>query len=228
MSAAVLHDLAHVEIALRNAYDRVLTTHAPPGAPHWTADPWRYFPAVTRRAANGAPYDANQPREQIARARSGASHTAPPGKVIAALMFGFWRYLSTSAHEVPLWRPYLHHGFLPGTSRRAVDGPIVRLHKLRNRVAHQEPLLAQNLTQATRTAGRSPTSSRQTSRRTRSPSALGPTPNSSVRSWGSGVAGAQDRAQASCAAPGVVVGALPIGASKVLTLERQNVETLER
>lgn len=148
MSAAVLHDLAHVEIALRNAYDRALTTHAPPGAPHWTADPWTYFPAVTRRAANGALHDANErPREQITRARSGAGRTAPPGKVIAELTFGFWRYLSTSAHEVPLWRPYLHHGFLPGTSRRAVDGPMVRLHKLRNRVAHHEPLLAQNLTQ---------------------------------------------------------------------------------
>ncbi len=26
--------------------------------------------------------------------------------MIAELPFGFWRYLSSAAHEVPLWRPY--------------------------------------------------------------------------------------------------------------------------
>jgi hypothetical protein len=63
--------------------------------------------------------------------------------VIAELTFGFWRYLSSAAHEVPLWRPYLHRA---GTSRIAVDAPVTRLHRPRNRAAHHEPLLHRDRT----------------------------------------------------------------------------------
>lgn len=42
--------------------------------------------------------------------------------------------------------PYLRHGFVAGASRPAIDNPMGRLHMLRNRVAHHEPLLIQNLT----------------------------------------------------------------------------------
>lgn len=73
-----------------------------------------------------------------------AGPAAPPGKVIAELMFGFWRYLSTTAHHHPLWIPYLHNAFTPGTHRKAVDGPVDHLHRLRNRIAHHEPLLRRN------------------------------------------------------------------------------------
>jgi Abi-like protein. len=59
-------------------------------------------------------------------------------------MFGFWRYLSTAAHHHPLWIPYPHTAFTAGTSRTAVDHPVGRLHHLRNRIAHHEPLLRRN------------------------------------------------------------------------------------
>lgn len=146
MSAAVLHDLAHLEIGLRNAYDRGFTMSAPAGTPHWTAQPLLYFPVEQKRAANGTIYDPNErPRSQIDAAVREAGPGATSGKVVAEFMFGFWRYLSTSTHEVRLWRPALHRGFVKGTSRRAVDGPMAQLHKLRNRVAHHEPLLQVDL-----------------------------------------------------------------------------------
>lgn len=145
IAAAILHDLAHVEVAVRNAYDGALMARQP-GTVHWTSEELRYFPVRWRTANNGRRYDENAtPREQIAYARRSAGRGAPPGKVVAELMFSFWRYLSIAAREVSLWRPYLHHGFLPGTSRVAIDGPMSRLHRLRNRVAHHEPLLGQNL-----------------------------------------------------------------------------------
>lgn len=145
MAAAVLHDLAHVEVAVRNAYNDALVARQA-GTVHWTSDEMRYFPVRWQTANNGRRYDENAtPRDQIAYARRSAGGGAPPGKVVAELMFSFWRYLSIAAREVPLWRPYLHHGFLPGTSRVAVDGPMSRLHRLRNRVAHHEPLLRQSL-----------------------------------------------------------------------------------
>lgn len=99
-----------------------------------------------RRANNRQPYDENErPRDQLAAARRSAGRTAPAGKIIAELMFGFWRYLTVTARTSTLWMPYLRFGFVAGTSRPAVDDPMGRLHVRRNRVAHHEPLLAQDL-----------------------------------------------------------------------------------
>lgn len=146
VSAAVLHDLSHLEVALRNAYDAAIVAHSPAGTAHWTSDVNRYFPPIIKRVRDGSRYDINtRPREQITYARRTAN-SATPGKVIAELSFGFWRYLSSSAHATSLWMPYLRHGFVAGTGRQAVDEPMRRVHRLRNRVAHHEPLLATDLT----------------------------------------------------------------------------------
>lgn len=159
ISAAFQHDLAHLEVGLRNAYDRALTAATPDGHPHWVFDPVRFFPPHIQKAANGVRYDANETaRRKLAAAvreaaspgpgrRASARHgQPPPGKVIAELSFGFWRYLSAKRHDEHLWVPHLHKAFQPGVSRRAVDGPVGRLHTLRNRVAHHEPLLTADLT----------------------------------------------------------------------------------
>ena len=152
ISAALLHDLAHLEVGLRNAYDAALS--AGPFSPHWVFHGPRLFPPTWKTARNGTRYDANQiNRDQLLQAidKAGAPGPAarpglftsapPPGKVLAELNFGFWRYLSTSAHAHRLWVPSLHKAFQPGTGRRDVDEPMRRLHQLRNRVAHHEPLL---------------------------------------------------------------------------------------
>jgi hypothetical protein len=145
VAAAFQRDLAHLEVGLRNAYDTAIVTNTPPGLSHWTAGPYRLFPVRWRAARDGTRIDANRsPREQIERAVREAGPGAPPGKVVAELMFGFWRYLSTAAHHHPLWIPYLHTAFVAGTSRRQVDRPVGRLHLLRNRIAHHEPLLRRN------------------------------------------------------------------------------------
>jgi hypothetical protein len=44
VSAAFLHDLAHLEVALRNAYDTAIAANTPAGLSHWTTDPCRLFP----------------------------------------------------------------------------------------------------------------------------------------------------------------------------------------
>ncbi len=65
---------------------------------------------------------------------------------MAELNFGFWRYLTAAKHEKHLWVPYLHHALPAGTDRAAdVDAPIARLHLVRNRAVHHEPLLRVNL-----------------------------------------------------------------------------------
>ena len=89
-------------------------------------------------------FDVNErPRESLRHALANAGGpTATPGKIVVELMFDFWRYLSSAAHEKTLWAPAGHRAFPPGTDRAAhVDGPVGRSHDLRNRVAHREPLL---------------------------------------------------------------------------------------
>jgi hypothetical protein len=151
ISAAVLRDLAHFEVALRNAYDGALTAATPSGQPHWTFVPAAVFPPLyrTKRIAGGSTQrtDVNRKPREILDAAVGAAggRSASPGKVIANLTFGFWRYLSSKAHEKSLWVPYLHAAYPPKTNRSDVDARVGRMHNLRNRVAHHEPLLRTDL-----------------------------------------------------------------------------------
>lgn len=148
LGAALMHDLAHLEVGLRNAYDRALG-NVPDLPQHWTACGDQIFAPVRRtrrrRTAGGVvrtTVDVNaRSRASLEHARREVGWAAPPGKVVAQLSFGFWRYLTSAAHEVTLWRPALHRAFPRGTERRDVDLRIGRLHQLRNRVAHHEPLL---------------------------------------------------------------------------------------
>lgn len=147
VSCAVLHDLGHLEVALRNAYGAALDATWS-GAGHWLDDPASPLRAPLWRTKKGGPrglrrVDVNEkPRKAIDSARVRYGRQAPPGKIIADLSLGLWRYLSSSAHEKTLWVPHLHFAFPPGTDRGEVDRAIGNLHGLRNRAAHWEPLLA--------------------------------------------------------------------------------------
>lgn len=147
LSAALMHDLAHVEVGLRNAYDVALSARWP-GPPHWALTGDTVFAPVYRTRGRRRVDVNEKPRDSLRHAIANAGGpTAPPGKIVAELMFGFWRYLSSAAHEKTLWVPALHRAFPPGTDRAAhVDGPVGRLHALRNRVAHHEPLLTTGVT----------------------------------------------------------------------------------
>lgn len=161
MSSALHHDLSHLEVALRNAYDRALSHAVEDGTPHWVFQATMIFPSRWQKAANGTRYDVNETSRKllaeaiknatpkVKRSAGSGKHPSAPssGKVIAELSFGFWRYLSARRHHDPLWVPYLHLAFRAGTDRRDVDRHVERLHRLRNRVAHHEPLLALDLKQ---------------------------------------------------------------------------------
>ena len=64
------------------------------------------------------------------------------GRVLAELSFGFWRYLLSSRYEATLWTPVLRHAFplLQPSTRERLYRPLDRLHRLRNRIAHHEPV----------------------------------------------------------------------------------------
>jgi hypothetical protein len=88
-------------------------------------------------------------REQIASAKERAGHTQGrprPGKVVAGLNFGFWRFLASVRYEQSFWVPALDKAFVApglhaGDRREAVEQRLVLLHKLRNRISHCEPII---------------------------------------------------------------------------------------
>lgn len=122
--------IGHVEVLVRNAMHDQLTgwstkQHA---QARWYLDPGQL---LTSRA-----------RDDITDARTRATRRGraeTPGRVVAELTLGFWRYLLAAQYDRTLWRTALYQAF-PGISRRRVLDIMISLHELRNRVAHHEPV----------------------------------------------------------------------------------------
>lgn len=93
--------------------------------------------------------------EQLAKAKgmlAAQGKAAEPGRVVAALTFGFWTALLNKEYE-ELWRATLHRAPDPAARddkgkalvRNSFTRPLTPLRELRNRVAHHEPIVPWNL-----------------------------------------------------------------------------------
>ena len=71
-----------------------------------------------------------------------------PGRIVAALMFGFWTSMFSTDYD-ELWRTtLLRIGSRPdgkGLNRKHFSGPLTPIRILRNRIAHHEPVIDWNL-----------------------------------------------------------------------------------
>jgi len=149
INAELLHDLAHLEVGLRNHYDKVLKLATLPHEMHWTEQDslLSLFPvSIVRNNETGQYYDRNKrPRNAIMNAIEKAQKTSlgkpTPGKIVAEVTFGFWSYLTSAGHEKNIWTPYLHKAFGQGTIRETIHHVLQDLLNLRNRIAHHEPSL---------------------------------------------------------------------------------------
>lgn len=137
VAGALWPAIGFVEVLIRNTvHDALSARHAQLGRTgEWYDDPAM---ELEQRA-----------RDDIARAVAGLrrrGEPSRPGKVVAELSFGFWRFLLARRYTAKLW-PAIRPGFpyLGGADRLLLEEPITRLHKLRNRVAHHEPLIAEPL-----------------------------------------------------------------------------------
>ncbi|KLL12992.1 hypothetical protein [Protofrankia coriariae] len=133
VSAGFHEDLGVLEVVLRNAlHDQLMAWHLHRhGASEWWDDPAGILEARGHQDVVDAGFRIR---------RDGRIIT--PGRVVAELTFGFWRYLLSRRYETSLWTPTLRHAF-PGLrpARRAtVYDPVNRLVRLRNRIAHHEPI----------------------------------------------------------------------------------------
>lgn len=133
VAASFFEVLGHLEVLLRNAlHDELTTWHSANGRPeHWYDDPGGVLDDK-RRA------DIVTARARLMRDRKQET----PGKVVAELTFGFWRFLLDRRYQNTLWAQALRHAFphVVPQRRQAVYEPVEHLARLRNRIAHHEPI----------------------------------------------------------------------------------------
>ena len=142
IAAAFLEDLGRLEVVLRNCFDEALTALvSSSGQQHPWFDHKQLFSGL----------HGNRTRDDLVRAKMRATKNGrlpvDQGAVIAELGFGFWRFLCAARHHTTMWVPALAVQFPnhPGQEnaslvRADVESRMDRLHFLRNRVAHHEPI----------------------------------------------------------------------------------------
>lgn len=132
-SGAFFESIGALEIALRNAMHERLVLWCASNAGEWYDDPKSAFNERTKQ-------DIRVARERVKS--KGAEET--PGRVVAELNFGFWRYLLTGSYQQDLWVPCLQHVFT-GAKRQEIEARVANIHELRNRIAHHEAIFARDL-----------------------------------------------------------------------------------
>lgn len=152
LSSAILRDLAHVEVAVRNAFDAQLA----PDFPGWAAEPepgWLHLENGTQRVRLRQRRLNSDGLKLLHSAQRDIGAAATHGIVMARLSFGFWQFLITPrARESTLWTPYLHKAFPRGTARADVAKFLESVVSLRNRLAHLEPVASASTSVTSRLA----------------------------------------------------------------------------
>jgi len=123
LSAALFQSLHYLEVGLRNALDHAASEHL--------GGDW----------LNSKELLSPRSRQAVALARGHAGGPdASHGKVIAELPFGFWWSLLADEYNRRLWQPALRHAFDGPVRRRTLRAELDEMRRLRNRIAHHEPI----------------------------------------------------------------------------------------
>jgi hypothetical protein len=108
---------------------------------------WPWSPGFEQSLpAQGIGYSPRKDLQDVRRIQTST------GKVIPELRFVFWQKMFTSRHDNRLWNTHLTR-VLPnlapakpvGQLRREIYDSLEEIRKLRNRIAHHEPIFARNL-----------------------------------------------------------------------------------
>jgi hypothetical protein len=138
VSAALYALLQAVEVILRNALvEELIALHDALGySGEWFDDPFRLLDARHHDNISAA-------RQKICSERRDVTSD----RLVSELTFGFWRYLLSAKYEHTLWVPALRKAFpgVPNVRRKYIAGRVERLHYLRNRIAHHEPVFPRRL-----------------------------------------------------------------------------------
>ncbi len=144
VSAALLAPLHICEVVVRNAISEALEAQYGGNWPQSVG-----FEQSLPHPLSGY----NQQKDlQSSRQRLQAAGALTTGKLIPELKFVFWQKMLTGRHDPRLWNNYLTQIFpnLPSgqsisQSRQALYDDLEHIRKLRNRIAHHEPVFNRNL-----------------------------------------------------------------------------------
>lgn len=140
ISAALYEVLGDVEVVVRNSlHDRLVTWYSSTGRPGQWFD-------------GHCPYLSKQALDDISVAKkrlTDRGKTITSGALVAELSFGFWRFLVTNKYRSNLWPAVGMSAFPNLTDRdpRKLAQRMGRLHDLRNRIAHHEPIHTRRIDQ---------------------------------------------------------------------------------
>ncbi|MFW1825126.1 hypothetical protein [Acinetobacter baumannii] len=140
VSGALLIPLHICEVAIRNAVAEAIE--------NVYGDRWPWSVGFERSLPN--PRQVYSPKKDLFNTRSKEQTT---GKVIPELKFAFWQSIFTSRHHQRFWYPYLENLF-PNMDtalsikdrRKLIYSELEQIRRLRNRIAHHEPIFTRNLT----------------------------------------------------------------------------------
>jgi len=132
-ATSLFESIHYLEVAVRNRVDEALVRLAGPGA-DWVDAP------ATVPLNPGTRQSVQRARDHALRERHDVTH----GHVIAELTFGFWPYLFAGDDNRTLWQPALKNAF-PGVARATLHDELKAVSRLRNRIAHHEPIFALDL-----------------------------------------------------------------------------------
>ncbi|MFC5222692.1 Abi family protein [Bifidobacterium leontopitheci] len=142
VSKALLEDVAHVEVLLRNFMSVRLAQAC--GHDDWYKDDarFRFNSSKTRRFENSV--------DEIERQLRHAGKPVTPGRVIADMSLGSWCFLLSSRLEQTVWRALRDpaNGGMPNypSCKRAVfESHVKTMGDLRNRLSHQEHIVLDDL-----------------------------------------------------------------------------------
>lgn len=139
IAAALMLPSHFAEISTRNAVDEALTAVY---GPRW---PWNQTLEQSLPSPKGPIYN---PQRDLTQTRS-REQTA--GKVVAELKFSFWQAMFTARHDVRIWDHQILSLFPNATQATAkalrgqIRGDLEAIRKLRNRMAHHEPIFTRDL-----------------------------------------------------------------------------------
>ncbi|MGH3098180.1 MAG: hypothetical protein ACRDMV_19535 [Streptosporangiales bacterium] len=141
VAAAALVDVGHLEVALRNSYDRQLSRRYPGWAVDESEDLFSRVQGDPRTQRAQRTLDERSRREVTSAAR-GLGGNPSHGQVVAALSFGFWGQLTRAERTATFWTPMIQYSFPRGKRRGAVHALVQNTIRFRNRLAHNEPVFS--------------------------------------------------------------------------------------
>lgn len=138
ITAACLRDLGHLEVLVRNTYNRQLNRVSS----NWSSATDSIWTRETgiQRTRNLQAKSNSYSRKSLEVAHRRARRPTH-GHVVANLTFGFWTSLTQPEREATMWTPILSPIF-HGAPRGYVHDRMDKLNQFRNRLAHWEPVFS--------------------------------------------------------------------------------------